>query len=205
MHVDEDDASICKTPTPIFGCCGRCSYPPKASDDLLDPIKSNLSVDYVRVLCSYLDLHCHESGQQNDRGGWDVRIEPVLFRNDWKSKPELYIQLKGVSSPKYHNNYVSFELDAKTYRKLRNVVVKDRTLFCILCLDEDTSRWVECDGESLHLRRIMYWCKPETYKEIPESQQSITLRIPLKNVFNKEALHKMIEILSRDEVFGNEL
>lgn len=205
MLDDENDSLTCNASTPIYGCCGRYNHPPDANDNSLGPIKAKLSVDYVNILCSYLDLHCHEPKQQDDRGGWDVRIEPVLLGKDWKSKPELFIQLKSVSSPKYHDNYVSFELDAKTYRKLRNVTIKDRTLLCILCLDEDTSKWVDCDGESLVLRKVMYWCKLETYKDIPEDQQNITLRIPLKNVFDKETLHKMIDILSKDEVFGNEL
>lgn len=78
-------------------------------------------------------------------------------------------------------------------------------MLAVLCLEDDTAKWVDADDECLMMRRVMYWCKPTAYPDITDGRESITLHIPMKNILNKEPLHKMMDILSKGEVFGNEL
>lgn len=168
-------------------------------------IKSRLSVSYVEVLCSYLDLDCSEPKSGNDVSGWDVRIEPVRTRDEWKTKPRLFIQLKSMVYNSEGGYHISYSLDRRTYDELRKSSVRDCSLLAVLCLEDDPSQWVSTDDECLMMRRVMYWCKPTEYPEIENGSDSITLHIPLKNVLDKQTLHKMIDILSKGEVFGNEL
>lgn len=188
-----------------YGTCGMLSRNIPGSDHDFDIIKSRLCVCYIETLCSYLDLDCSEPKQGNDVSGWDVRIEPVNVKDEWERKPTLYIQLKGTTNPAVHDKHISFSLDRRTYDQLRKASVRDRTLLAVMCFEDDTSKWVNTNSECLMMRRVMYWCKPEAYREIPEGQENVTLHLPLTNVLNKESLHKMMDILSRGEVFGNVL
>lgn len=178
-----------------FGTCAMMPSDTPCNDGSLAAVKSRLSVSYVHILCSYLDLHCLEPQQQNDRGGWDLLLTPVRIRPGWVHKPEIHIQLKSTTSPKVHEGYISFTLDAPTFHKLRNITFGGSTLLCLLCLDEDTSKWVHVDAESLVLRKVMYWCKLDSYDDIPSEQDSVTLRISTSNVFDEATLHWMIETL----------
>lgn len=188
-----------------YGTCGRLSADVPSNAKELDIIKSRLCVSYIETLCSYLELDCSEPKSGNDRAGWDVKIEPVIMRDEWVAKPVLYIQLKGTVSPTIHDDHISYQLDRKTYDNLRKSCVKNNTLVAVMVFEDDTSQWVRTDDESLTMRRVMYWCRPDVSREISDSQESVTLHLPLKNILNEESLHRMIDILSRDEVFRNEL
>ena len=180
-----------------FGTCAMMPNDTPCNDGSLAAVKSRLSVSYVHVLCSYLDLHCMEPQQQNDRGGWDLLLTPVRIRSDWIRKPEIHIQLKSTTSPRIHDGYVSFTLDAPTFHKLRNIIFGGTTLLFLLCLDEDTSKWVHADAESLVLRKVMYWCRLDSYDDIPPGQDSVTLRIPTSNVFDEATLHRMMDVFGK--------
>lgn len=161
-----------------YGACGMLPSGTPSTDVMLDPIKSRLSVSYIGVLCSYLDLGWNEPFPSNDRSGWDIHIEPVVMRSEWEEKPELYIQLKSTSVPVCHDGYISYKLDVDTYRELCRSGFKDRSILALLCLDDDTTKWVETSAECLIMRRAMYWYKIEKEKVISDDQRTVTVRIP---------------------------
>lgn len=201
--MDEDDSSIGAGTS--YGTCGMLPPDTSSGDGKLSIIKSRLCLSYIDTLCSYLELDWHEPKSGNDVSGWDVAIEPVRNRDEWETKPELYIQLKAEVCPPVHNGCISYELDRRTYDRLRISTVRDRSLLALLYLDDDPSLWVDTNGDSLVMRRVMYWCKIDAGRELPDGQENVTLHLPLTNVLDKSSLHKMMDVLSRGEVFGNEL
>lgn len=140
-----------------YGTCGRLVPAVSGNNHALDTLKSRLSVSYIDVLCSYLDLEWSEPHPGNDKGGWDVKIEPMTNEEDWQAKPTLFFQLKSTVSPEIHEEYISFSLDVKTYKKLSDSVNIGHTLLGLLCLDLDTSKWLTISPEELIMRKPMYW------------------------------------------------
>jgi hypothetical protein len=73
-------------------------------------------------------------------------------------------------------------------------------LLVLFELPKDESRWMTVTPEELILRRRAYWLSLQQGHQGHTDQQTVTVHVPEANVFNVEALQKLMEQSRRGEI-----
>ena len=116
--------------------------------------------------------------QQDDVDGVDV-----VLRHDGIT---VDVQLKATAVPSYGRNGLLFDLDVKTYNKLRT----NRTslgYLVVTVLPGDGAAWIDHDKNYMRMHRLAYWLRITGMPPTP-NQTKIRLAIPLANRVTEDAL-----------------
>jgi hypothetical protein len=125
-----------------------------------------------------------------DRDGIDVEI-----RAGGALRPCLDLQLKAtINLGEAKGGEFRFPLKRRNYDLLRETTMVPR-LLVVLSLPVDESKWLTVTADQLILRRCAFWANltgsPET-----ENQESITVSISKKNLFDVEGLKALMKAAS---------
>ena len=148
--------------------------------------KEGLSLLYTKALATRAGYST--STPLPDRDSVDLRIQAGGPR-----RPALDLQLKatvGLAQPR--SGILPFRLTIKNYDDLR-VATQTPRLLVVLDLPEDESQWMTVTTEELILRRRAYWMSLQQGHDELIGQQSVSVHIPERNLFNVEALHALME------------
>ena len=122
-----------------------------------------------------------------DRDGIDLRIQA-----GGAMRPALDLQLKAtVNLDALDDGYFHFSLKRRNYDLLR-IETQTPRLLVVLDLPRDKERWVTITEDELVLRRRGYWLNLKGLEET-DNRSSVTVRIPVSNVFDVENLHALME------------
>ncbi len=155
--------------------------------------KEGLSLAYVRALAARAGLST--SVPEPDRDSVDLRIMTHGPR-----RPALDLQLKATTDlPNGRSGFLPFRLSIKNYGDLC-VETQTPRLLVLLELPKDESRWMTVTPEELILRRRAYWLSLQQGHQGHTDQQTVTVHVPEANVFNVEALQKLMEQSRRGEI-----
>ena len=122
-----------------------------------------------------------------DRDGIDLGI-----RAGGPMRPGLDLQLKAtVNLGEARDEHYHFPLPAKNYELLRIDTMAPR-LLVVLDLPRAEELWLTITPENLVMRRCAYWLSLRGLEE-RENVSSVTVRIPVANVFNVENLRSLME------------
>ena len=152
--------------------------------------KERLSLVYVNALAARAGFVT--SVPDVDRDSVDLSIRAGAPRY-----PNLDLQLKataGLARPVA--GFVGFRLGRKNYDDLR-VDTQTPRLLVVLELPSDETLWMTVTAEELVLRRRAYWLSLQQAEET--DQQTVTVRIPERNVFDVEGLKALMERSSKGE------
>lgn len=121
-----------------------------------------------------------------DRDGVDLRIHA-----GGAMRPQLDLQLKATINLGAAPDHYRFPLRRRNYDLLREETQVPR-LLVVLELPRDRDQWITITADALVLRRRAYWlsligCKGTT------NQSSVTVRIPMTNVFDVDGLRLLME------------
>ena len=129
-----------------------------------------------------------------DRDGVDLRIQ-----SGGAMRPALDLQLKATinlrASPDGHYR---FPLNRRNYDLLR-VETQTPRLLVVLDLPRKEERWVTITAEKLVIRRRAYWLSLRNC-DATDNQSSITVRIPMRNVFDVDNLKALMDQSRRGTV-----
>ena len=155
--------------------------------------KEGVSLAYVRALAARAGFST--SVPEPDRDSVDLRIMAHRLR-----RPALDLQLKARNDlPHGRSGLLPFRLSVKNYGDLC-VETQTPRLLVLLELPKDESRWMTVTHEELILRRRAYWLSLQLGHQGPTDQQTVTVYVPEANVFNVEALRKLMEQSRRGEI-----
>lgn len=144
-----------------------------------------LSRAYVRAVAAMAGYTV--TADDLDRDGIDLRI-----RAGGPMRPALDLQLKAtVNLGEARDGYYHYPLDAGNYKSLRIETMAPR-LLVVLGLPYEEEQWLTITDESLVMRRCAYWLDLKGAEE-RENVSSVTVRIPVTNVFNVENLRSLME------------
>ena len=122
-----------------------------------------------------------------DRDGVDLRIQ-----SGGAMRPALDLQLKATinlrASPDGHYR---FPLNRRNYDLLRMDTQTPR-LLVVLELPREEEQWVTITAEELVMRRRAYWLSLRG-RGATDNQSSVTVRIPMENVFNVDNLGTLMD------------
>ena len=148
--------------------------------------KEGLSLVYAKALATRAGYST--SVPEPDRDSVDLRIQAGGPR-----RPALDLQLKAtVDLGGPQAGFLWFRLRIKNYDDLRAATQTPR-LLVVLDLPKDEPCWMTVTTEHLVLRRRAYWLNLQHGHAEIVGQQSVTVRIPERNVFNVETLRRLME------------
>lgn len=114
-------------------------------------------------------------------------------------RPALDLQLKAtINLGEPQEGYRRFRLKRQNYDLLRDETQTPQ-LLVVLDLPRDRNQWMTITEDELVLRRRAYWLSLKGYGEIP-NQETITVQIPEKNLFNVESLQWLMEQSRRGSI-----
>ena len=122
-----------------------------------------------------------------DRDGVDLQINA-----GGAMRPALDIQLKAtinLGSPR--DGYFRFPLKTNNYELLR-IDTQTHRILVVLDLPRDQSRWLTITLDELVLRRNAYWMSLKDHEE-SANQTSVTVYIPENQLFDADALRRLME------------
>lgn len=155
--------------------------------------KEQLSLLYVKALAARAGFGT--SAPKLDRDSVDLCIHAGGPR-----RPALDLQLKATSVlDEPRAGFVPFRLTIKNYSDLRGETQTPR-LLVVFELPRDESRWMTVTAEELVLRRRAYWLSLQQGYAEDAGQQTVTVRIPERNVFDVEALRELMERSRKGEI-----
>ncbi len=145
-----------------------------------------LSLVYARVLAV--------------RGGYSVSVpEPdrdsvdLHIQAGGAYRPALDLKLKATARiGEARDGFMPFRLSIKNYDDLR-VETQTPRLLVVLELPRDEARWMIVTAEELALRRRACWLSLQRNHDEVTDQETVTVRVPERNLFDVETLHELME------------
>lgn len=152
--------------------------------------KERLSLVYVNALAARAGFVTFV--REVDRDSVDLCIEA-----GGGQRPKLDLQLKASANlDQPVGGFVRFRISRKNYDDLR-VETQTPRLLVVLELPSDEALWMTVTAEELVLRRRAYWLSLQQAGDT--DQQTVTVRIPERNVFDVEGLKALMERSGKGE------
>ena len=113
----------------------------------------------------------------------------------WKFPIDVQVKSTRQTLPVV-NGKISYSIKSEQYRKYTEPSLAE-FLLVLFVLPDDPTEWLELTPDELILRKCCYWI---SLKDAPPwTGSDVTVRIPEKNLFNVEQLHKIVIKLSEGE------
>ena len=107
-------------------------------------------------------------------------------------RPALDLQLKAtINLGQPQDGFYKFPLKVSNYDTLR-VPTQTPRLLVVLDLPEDEDQWLTISATELIMRRRAYWLNLRGYEESTNTA-TVTVSIPVGNVFDVDNLHTLME------------
>ena len=143
-----------------------------------------LSLGYIRAVAA-------DAGYQIARPEPDVDSVDGALMASFGRRPRIEFQAKATARDIVRDGHIHFPLPIDNYDDLRIDVIIPRILIVFL-MPKETTQWISQTDDELLLHRCAYWM---SLKGEPESSNtsSVTVRVPLTNMFNTEQLTDMMQ------------
>lgn len=149
----------------------------------LNEQKEQFSLAYIRAVAA-------QAGYQISRPELDNDSVDGTLIADFGRRPRIDFQAKATSQQIKRGDNIHFALKIKNYDDLRSETRTPRLLIVVL-MPKEKSRWLTQTQEQLCLRYCGYWVSLEGHQEVSNTT-SITVHIPLVNMFNVEQLDDLM-------------
>ncbi|MEX1012741.1 MAG: DUF4365 domain-containing protein [Waddliaceae bacterium] len=157
-----------------------------------------LSMAYIHAIASHLGFGADKPLVDHD--SIDLTISSSSGR-----KVKLDIQLKSTTTftnEQLLSENISFHLPINNYNDLRTETLCPRILV-VFCMPSNESEWIEHSTEQLILRKCAYWISLQGEQDTT-NKETITIRIPTKNIFSPESLEKLMLRIDKGEAINND-
>lgn len=121
-------------------------------------------------------------------------VDGILIGNFGK-RPRIEFQAKATSRDILRPDGLHFPLPLKNYNDLRIEAINPRILI-VLLMPEDINKWLQQTDQELLLRHCAYWKSLKDEQATP-NESSVTVQLPLSNIFSSAQLLEMMENTER--------
>lgn len=161
------------------------------SDDLLTTITTATADMQERLSLAYLTAVAAQAGCQVlepkvDRNGVDAIVKPIAG-----AAISMDVQMKSATTSIRIDGgkALSFQLDARTYDKLRRTDAQAPQLLVVLEMPKDREEWLEVTPP-LVLRHAAYW---RSLRGLPSVDTASTaIHLPSTNLFDHKAIAEIL-------------
>ena len=191
-------------------CCGWFPEHYSHNDVRYNRIKEKTSSAAINAICANAGLIFQERRSSDDYDSIDVSVKSLklpLINGREIERPSIDIQLKCTSSPNFVDGgrYLSYPLSRKNYDDLKSDGIES-PLLAVMVLPDDVSKWMCISHEQMTIKNCIHWCNVSKCNNvIKDSQDSVSVRIPAKNILDTETLCRLLDIVSKREVIPYEI
>ena len=157
----------------------------------------DLNAQKERFSLSYIEAIASQAGYQVTQPRVDRDSVDGVLMADFGRRPRIEFQAKATSRDMIHGPTLHFPLSVKNYNDLR-LDVKNPRILIVFLMPEETSQWIQQTQEELCLRHCAYWISLEGHPQ-QRNTSSVTVRVPLANIFNGEQLINLMEKAEKGE------
>jgi hypothetical protein len=152
-------------------------------------IKEEISLAYVLAVAATKGFSTEITRVDSDSIDATIRYNGMLDPvSSTLYSPEIKLQLKATSNPTLRGDHIHFVLPLKNYNDLKARSGTPR-LLVVLCLTEEKEDWLKHSPDALVLKN-----SPDT-----DNTTSVTVEIPLSNLFSPELVHDLMLKTSKEE------
>lgn len=119
-----------------------------------------------------------------------------ILVSDSGRRPRLEFQLKATSQDILRNRTLYFPLPINNYNDLRIEYPRIPRILIIVLMPEEIDNWLSQTDEELCMRHCAYWISLRSRPAVLNTS-SITVHIPLADMFNKEQLTDLMDRAER--------
>jgi Domain of unknown function (DUF4365) len=154
--------------------------------------KEHFSLAYVAALATLGG--CTRSNWTHDKDGVDV----TLRRGAWM----VDLQMKCSSVARIVDEDFVYDLDVKTYDKLRSPERSAASFLGLVVVPEDINDWIHHTEQQLLMSCAGYYAK---ILNLPPAKgvETIAIHLPRRHLFGSEALRYMFDV-SRAHILGSD-
>lgn len=131
-----------------------------------------------------------QAGYQVTRDETDTGLDGTL-KGDGPGRPRMEFQAKSTSVDIRRGDHLHYPLPVHTYDILRDTNAVLPSILIVVLLPSENGEWTTQSNEQLCLRHCAYYMSLEGKPPVPNTT-SITVRIPVANVFNGDQLHMLM-------------
>jgi Domain of unknown function (DUF4365) len=163
----------------------------------LNTQKEDFSYAYVYAVTSAAGYSLQSATRRLDDSGIDATIT-VPGTIGSKRLPRFDIQLKSTSQNILQEQSIKYRLTAKNYEELSCDDPFVPQLLVVVLVPDNIEEWLSQSEESLCLRRCGYWLSLRGQPQLT-NQNTITVEISRQNIFNVDALQKIMQRIAAGE------
>ena len=162
-------------------------------------IKEEISLAYVAAIAAVKGFATEITRVDNDSVDAEICCNGYLAPDESSLySPSIKLQLKASSNIHICEEAIHFPLPIKNYNDLRAKSATPR-LLVVLCLPENKTEWLTHSTEELIMRKCAYYLNLHGYPETG-NETSVTVKIPLINVFSPDSLYDLMLKTSKEEL-----
>jgi hypothetical protein len=132
-----------------------------------------------------------QAGYQVTRPETDTGIDGTLM-DDAGRRSRIDFQAKSTADDIQRDRHLHFPLPVRNYDILRDPTPSAMRILIVVLMPRDNGQWLHQTEDELCLRHCAYWLLLEEHPPVPNTT-SVTVQIPVTNVFNSEQLHSLME------------
>lgn len=158
--------------------------------------KQLLSRSYVGAIAAQIGLRSAIPDVDDD--SVDLILKGRGFHSTIRN-PQIEVQLKCTELDKGCSEFFSFQLPVKNYNDLRgDNLLCPRYLF-VLVVPQDSNYWLSYEVDHMKIKYRCYWISLKDL-DTTHNENSITIKIPRKNLLTASSLKSIMELASNREV-----
>jgi hypothetical protein len=145
--------------------------------------------------------HVFQPASELDYGvDGSVKQIKVVNKRRCESGYSFDVQLKATTTWEVDNEYIIYDVEAKTYNDLSLRFSERRAteiVLAVLCLPANEREWLTISQEELVLKKCCYWCQ---LKDGPTNNTSSKrIKIPICNILSPESVERLLSKVERGE------
>ena len=160
-------------------------------------IKEEINIAYVLAVAATKSFATEITRVDNDSIDACIKCNGYIIPESTLYSPEIKLQLKATSNPTIIGNNIHFPLPIKNYNDLKARSANPR-LLVVLCLPEIKSDWLLHSASQLILKECAYFLNLNGLPD-KENETSVTVHIPLNNIFSPDTLYDLMLKTSKEE------
>ena len=141
---------------------------------------------------AYVQAIAGAAGYSTGRPDFDRDSVDITIDAGGAMRPRLDAQLKATTNVVRIGSAIHFPLGIKNYNDLR-VPTQTPRILIVMEMPKEEKDWVTITVEQLILRKAAYWMSLLGMSET-ENDKSVTVSIPVSNVFDVSALTTLMEL-----------
>lgn len=115
----------------------------------------------------------------------DVKYISIFGQKRIDAGTVLALQLKATKTAQKTSEFLKYPLSISAYERLKAPCAQPRILV-VYNMPRDTNQWLHCSHEIFKMQHCAYWIKADDLPENPGNGSSLTVNIPLNNIFSSE-------------------